>query len=212
MQLWTWPSPPTRFPIQDGLQSDFYFNDSCDSASSATKHQTSIPTSRRSLHSVCRIQVSRIDSDGNLRIHISTSSIILNFDASQSLGPEWWNWISIQFSSNRDKSHGEQGLILLVVSPSSSSHPTYLFPNRWVPTLALWGGVGAGAVSLFMSGVPIFQNDVLKKLPIPGVSRSREGKEALERVFRFEQEGMGFSPRYGSRVKSEWRKEALFQL
>ena len=69
--------------------------------------------------------------------------------------------------------------------------------------MALWGGVGAGAVSLFMSGVPIFQNDVLKKLPIPGVSRSREGKEALERVFRFEQEGMGFSPRYGSRVKSE---------
>ncbi|KAK4689138.1 hypothetical protein P7C73_g951, partial [Tremellales sp. Uapishka_1] len=36
------------------------------------------------------------------------------------------------------------------------------------PTLAVWG-IGAGvAVSLFMSSVPIFQTDVLKKIPAVG--------------------------------------------
>ncbi|UZJ57198.1 hypothetical protein CBS101457_006518 [Exobasidium rhododendri] len=36
---------------------------------------------------------------------------------------------------------------------------------KWVPSLALWGGAGGGAVMLFMSQVPIFQSDVLMKLP-----------------------------------------------
>jgi ubiquinol-cytochrome c reductase subunit 10 len=31
--------------------------------------------------------------------------------------------------------------------------------------LALWGGAAAGAVTLFLSPVPIFQVDVLKKIP-----------------------------------------------
>lgn len=38
--------------------------------------------------------------------------------------------------------------------------------SRWRPTLAIWG-VGAGvAVALFMSDVPLFQKDVLKKIPV----------------------------------------------
>ncbi|PWN20628.1 hypothetical protein BCV69DRAFT_299109 [Microstroma glucosiphilum] len=35
----------------------------------------------------------------------------------------------------------------------------------WVPSLALWGGAAGGAVLLFMSKVPIFQHDVLDKIP-----------------------------------------------
>ncbi|CDW94177.1 hypothetical protein [Sporisorium scitamineum] len=42
--------------------------------------------------------------------------------------------------------------------------PTAAF--KWAPTLALWGGAGAGAVMLFMSSVPIFKKDVLIKLPV----------------------------------------------
>ncbi|GAC73075.1 hypothetical protein PANT_8d00052 [Moesziomyces antarcticus T-34] len=37
---------------------------------------------------------------------------------------------------------------------------------KWAPTLALWGGAGAGAVMLFMSSVPLFKKDVLIKLPV----------------------------------------------
>lgn len=43
-------------------------------------------------------------------------------------------------------------------------HPCRLL-CRWIPSLALWGGAAAGGVALFMSQVPIFQNDVLKKIP-----------------------------------------------
>lgn len=46
----------------------------------------------------------------------------------------------------------------------SHSTPTVVF--KWAPTLALWGGAGAGAVMLFMSSVPIFKKDVLIKLPV----------------------------------------------
>jgi ubiquinol-cytochrome c reductase subunit 10 len=42
------------------------------------------------------------------------------------------------------------------------SHTTF---HRWVPSLVLWGGAAAGGVTLYMSQVPIFQNDVLKKFP-----------------------------------------------
>ncbi|KAJ1035382.1 hypothetical protein NDA13_000799 [Ustilago tritici] len=37
---------------------------------------------------------------------------------------------------------------------------------KWAPTLAMWGGAGAGAVMLFMSSVPLFKKDVLLKLPV----------------------------------------------
>jgi len=37
---------------------------------------------------------------------------------------------------------------------------------RWIPSLALWGGAAAGAVTLFFSAVPIFQSDVLKHIPV----------------------------------------------
>lgn len=40
------------------------------------------------------------------------------------------------------------------------------FANSWIPTLALWGGAGGGAVMLFMSSVPVFQQDILHKIPI----------------------------------------------
>lgn len=40
--------------------------------------------------------------------------------------------------------------------------------KQWTPSLALWG-VGVGAtVSLLLSNTPIFQNDVLKKIPLLG--------------------------------------------
>lgn len=45
-----------------------------------------------------------------------------------------------------------------------NSTPTAVF--KWVPSLALWGGAGAGAVMLFMSSVPLFKKDVLIKLPV----------------------------------------------
>ncbi|CEH15058.1 Cytochrome b-c1 complex subunit 10, fungi [Ceraceosorus bombacis] len=37
---------------------------------------------------------------------------------------------------------------------------------KWVPSLALWGAGAGAAVTLFLSGVPLFQTDVLKKLPV----------------------------------------------
>lgn len=37
---------------------------------------------------------------------------------------------------------------------------------RWRPTLAIWGIGAAGAVSLLMSDVPLYQRDVLKKIPL----------------------------------------------
>ncbi|PWN93223.1 hypothetical protein FA10DRAFT_298633 [Acaromyces ingoldii] len=37
---------------------------------------------------------------------------------------------------------------------------------KWLPTFAVWGVGLGGAVTLFMSQVPLFQNDVLKKIPI----------------------------------------------
>lgn len=41
---------------------------------------------------------------------------------------------------------------------------------RWRAPLAFWG-IGAGAaVSLFLSDVPIFQRDVLKKIPVVSAS------------------------------------------
>lgn len=40
-----------------------------------------------------------------------------------------------------------------------------LLSVSWVPSLALWGGAAGGAVLLFMSKVPIFQHDVLDKIP-----------------------------------------------
>lgn len=51
---------------------------------------------------------------------------------------------------------------------------THLFFSRWVPTLALWGAGAGGAVTLFLSSVPLFQNDVLKSIPV--VSSYFQGK------------------------------------
>lgn len=48
--------------------------------------------------------------------------------------------------------------------PHRRSTPAAVF--KWAPTLAMWGGAGAGAVMLFMSGVPLFKKDVLLKLPV----------------------------------------------
>ncbi len=51
-------------------------------------------------------------------------------------------------------------------------HPSSLvLQHRWVPALAFWGAAGAGAVTLFLSGVPRFKEDILFKLPF--VSRVR---------------------------------------
>ncbi|ORY47094.1 ubiquinol-cytochrome-c reductase complex subunit-domain-containing protein [Leucosporidium creatinivorum] len=36
---------------------------------------------------------------------------------------------------------------------------------RWVPTLALWGVAGVGALTLFASPIPLFQKDVLHLIP-----------------------------------------------
>jgi hypothetical protein len=52
--------------------------------------------------------------------------------------------------------------------PSPPPLPSFwypLLPVSWVPSLALWGGAAGGAVLLFMSKVPIFQHDVLDKIP-----------------------------------------------
>jgi len=38
--------------------------------------------------------------------------------------------------------------------------------SRWVPSLFFWGFTGGVTVSLFMSGVPLFQQDVLSKSPL----------------------------------------------
>lgn len=38
--------------------------------------------------------------------------------------------------------------------------------DRWLPSFALWGAAAGGAVTLFLSPVPIFQADVLKKIPV----------------------------------------------
>ncbi len=46
-----------------------------------------------------------------------------------------------------------------------SSLQHYCAALKWVPSLALWGGAGAGAVTLFLSSVPLFKKDVLIKLP-----------------------------------------------
>merc|ERR1712130_965892 len=37
---------------------------------------------------------------------------------------------------------------------------------KWVPSLFFWGFTGGVTVSLFMSGVPLFQQDVLSKSPL----------------------------------------------
>ncbi|PWN96475.1 hypothetical protein FA09DRAFT_362034 [Tilletiopsis washingtonensis] len=37
---------------------------------------------------------------------------------------------------------------------------------KWIPSLAFWGVGAGGAATLFLSGVPLFQEDVLKKFPI----------------------------------------------
>lgn len=57
--------------------------------------------------------------------------------------------------------------------------------SRWIPTLAMWGAAAGGAVALFMSGVPIFQTDVLKKIPFldqyyKGESAARASHETAE--------------------------------
>lgn len=36
---------------------------------------------------------------------------------------------------------------------------------KWTKTLAFWGAGLGGAVTLFLSSVPIFQHDVLDKIP-----------------------------------------------
>ncbi|GAA5872727.1 hypothetical protein JCM3774_005042 [Rhodotorula dairenensis] len=38
--------------------------------------------------------------------------------------------------------------------------------GRLAPTLALWGVAGAGALMVFASGIPLFQTDILKKIPV----------------------------------------------
>ncbi|KAM0787141.1 hypothetical protein ACM66B_006392 [Microbotryomycetes sp. NB124-2] len=45
---------------------------------------------------------------------------------------------------------------------------------RWAPTLGVWGIGLAGAGALFLSPIPVFQADVLKK--IPGVASYFEDK------------------------------------
>ncbi|KWU42742.1 hypothetical protein RHOSPDRAFT_35690 [Rhodotorula sp. JG-1b] len=37
---------------------------------------------------------------------------------------------------------------------------------RLAPTLALWGFAGAGALMVVGSAIPLFQTDVLKKIPV----------------------------------------------
>ena len=53
---------------------------------------------------------------------------------------------------------------------SNDSTPAAVF--KWIPSLALWGGAGAGAVMLFMSSVPLFKKDVLIKLPVVSIFSS----------------------------------------
>ncbi|GAA5988377.1 hypothetical protein JCM10908_003537 [Rhodotorula pacifica] len=38
--------------------------------------------------------------------------------------------------------------------------------GRLAPSLALWGVAGAGALFVFGSALPLFQTDVLKKIPV----------------------------------------------
>ncbi|EPQ30121.1 uncharacterized protein PFL1_02238 [Pseudozyma flocculosa PF-1] len=58
--------------------------------------------------------------------------------------------------------------LALRAQPNFNPHVGRITPStfvKWGPTLALWGGAGAGAVMLFMSNVPIFKHDVLIKMP-----------------------------------------------
>ncbi|BGP04060.1 Cytochrome b-c1 complex, subunit 10 [Rhodotorula toruloides] len=43
---------------------------------------------------------------------------------------------------------------------------TPAFVTRLVPNLALWGFAGAGVLFLAGSSIPLFQTDVLKKIPV----------------------------------------------
>ncbi|GEM11846.1 cytochrome b-c1 complex, subunit 10 [Rhodotorula toruloides] len=43
---------------------------------------------------------------------------------------------------------------------------TPAFVGRLVPNLALWSFAGAGVLFLAGSSIPLFQTDVLKKLPV----------------------------------------------
>lgn len=52
-----------------------------------------------------------------------------------------------------------------------TSTPAAVF--KWAPSLALWGGAGAGAVMLFMSSVPLFKKDILIKLPVVSLASTR---------------------------------------
>ncbi|CAO1624277.1 unnamed protein product [Sympodiomycopsis kandeliae] len=38
--------------------------------------------------------------------------------------------------------------------------------KSWIPTLAIWGGAGGGALMLFASPIPLFQHDILLKIPL----------------------------------------------
>jgi hypothetical protein len=52
---------------------------------------------------------------------------------------------------------------------------------RWRGPLLLWGGGIGIAVSLFLSDVPLFQKDVLRK--IPAVSRAKGHPSHLQRAW-----------------------------
>ncbi|KAF8308755.1 hypothetical protein DL93DRAFT_2170872 [Clavulina sp. PMI_390] len=38
--------------------------------------------------------------------------------------------------------------------------------RRWVPALGVWGVAAGAGVTLFMSDVPVFRQDVLHKIPL----------------------------------------------
>lgn len=44
--------------------------------------------------------------------------------------------------------------------------PPYRVINRFRPTLAIWGVTLGLGVSLYLSEVPLFQKDVLRKVPV----------------------------------------------
>ncbi|PWN28078.1 hypothetical protein BDZ90DRAFT_259904 [Jaminaea rosea] len=71
------------------------------------------------------------------------------------------------------------GQVGLMRFASSSSRPQPQFqPHvgsfsqenvmKWAMTLGIWGAAAGGAVALFMQKVPIFQRDVLDKVPFVG--------------------------------------------
>ena len=49
--------------------------------------------------------------------------------------------------------------------------------RRWVPSLAIWGASAGVLVTVLLSGVPLFQKDVLDKTPVAWFYEGKSGYE-----------------------------------